>query len=191
MLRRGFKSQCERRAVEIRKTLGLIPVNPLHAKNLAKHMGVTVWAENEIDGVGCKDLDQLVSPDADCWSALTIRMKTRHLIVYKSSQSGPRTNSVVMHELAHIMLGHDLVSAGLTEDGYLIPSNYDQNQEDEADWLGGTLLLPRPALLRIRKEGISDQKAMTEYLVSIDMLTWRIRMTGVDYQIANAKNKKR
>ncbi len=95
-----------------------------------------------------------------------------------------------MHELSHIMLGHELASAGMTEDGHLIPSNYDQDQEDEADWLGGTLLLPRPALLAIRRAELTDDQAMFEYQVSSQMLTWRFRMTGVDYQIANARKKR-
>jgi Zn-dependent peptidase ImmA (M78 family) len=96
---------------------------------------------------------------------------------------------VVIHELSHIMLGHELASAGMTEDGHLIPSNYDREQEDEADWLGGALLLPRPALLVIRRRRITDAQAMLEFQVSQKMLTWRFRMTGVDYQLANAQKK--
>ncbi len=71
-----------------------------------------------------------------------------------------------------------------------LPSNYDQDQEDEADWLGGTLLLPRPAMLAIRRTGLTDDGAMFEYQVSRQMLTWRFRMTGVDYQLANARKKR-
>lgn len=88
-----------------------------------------------------------------------------------------------MHELSHIALGHELHSASLSNDGHLIPSNYNQDQEDEADWLGGTLLLPRPALLRIRREGLSDGQAMAKFQASEEMLKWRFRMTGVDYQL--------
>ncbi len=190
MFRRGFKSQCERRAVEIRRTLSLDPTDPLHAETLARHLEITVWADNQINGVPKKDLNVLNSPEAECWSALTIRKGTHHVIVYKHSQSPPRVNSVIMHELAHIMLGHELISAGLTKEKHLIPSNYNQEQEDEADWLGGTLLLPRPALVLIRKNKIPDEVAMKEYQVSKEMLTWRIRMTGVDYQMAHARRKK-
>jgi len=96
-----------------------------------------------------------------------------------------------MHELAHIILGHELTSASLTEDGHFVPTTYDQDQEDEADWLAGTLLLPRLALLRIRRMGISDEQAIEEYSVSQQMLTWRFRMTGVDYQLQNARRKAR
>lgn len=189
MLRRGFKSQCERRSTELRKRLGLRPAEPFSAFDLADHVGVTVWSTAQVEGLGKADLVQLTETDMESWSAFTLRIRDRHLIVFNSGQSEPRVNSVVMHELSHIMLGHELASAGMTEDGHLIPSNYDQDQEHEADWLGGTLLLPRPALLAIRQKKLTDEQAMDKFQVSQQMLTWRFRMTGVDYQIANARKK--
>jgi Zn-dependent peptidase ImmA (M78 family) len=95
-----------------------------------------------------------------------------------------------MHELSHIILGHDLADAEVTDDGHLVPSNYDQDQEDQADWLGGTLLLPRPALIQIRKNELTDDQAREKYLVSHEMLRWRFRMTGVDFQFANLNAKR-
>ncbi len=95
-----------------------------------------------------------------------------------------------MHELSHIILGHELTSASLTADGHFVPTTYDQDQEDEADWLAGTLLLPRPALLKIRSLALTDGQARSTYQVSDQMLKWRLRMTGVDYQIANARKRR-
>ena len=74
----------------------------------------------------------------------------------------------------------------LLDDGSLVPGNFDQEQEDEADWLAGTLLLPRPALMSIRERYLVDSEACREYGVSQDMLNWRIRMTGIDYQLARS-----
>lgn len=190
MLRRGFKSQCERRSTEIRRSLGLSANSPLSAFKLADVNGVTVWGANEVKGLDPIDLKQLTEIDRESWSAFTLRVNMHNLIVFNPAQSRPRLNSVVMHELAHILLGHELTSAGMTEDGHLIPTNYEQNQEHEADWLGGTLLLPRPALLKIRYHNLSDETAMETFMVSEQMLKWRFRMTGVDYQIANARKKR-
>ena len=125
------------------------------------------------------------------WSAFTMRVGTEHLVVFNSAQSPPRINSVLMHELAHITLGHELHDAQVSDDGHLIPSNYNQDQEDEADWLGGTLLLPRPALLKIRWQNLTDVQAMELYQASEDMLKWRFRMTGVDYQLGHLKSRTR
>ncbi len=190
MLRRGFKSQCERRSTELRKRLERGPADPLSAVDLANHVGVTVWSAAQVEDLSAGDLDQLANKDNDSWSAFTLRVGGQHLIVFNPGQSDPRINSVAMHELSHIMLGHELASAGITEEGHLIPSNYNQDQEDEADWLGGTLLLPRPALLAIRRTRQTDDQATIKYQVSRQMLTWRFRMTGVDYQIANARRRR-
>lgn len=190
MFRRGFKSQCERKAVEIRKSLDLAPISPLSATDYACKLGITLWKERDVRELGQEDLFQLTHQDPESWSAFVLRIRQRYLIVYNSAQSRPRINSVIMHEIAHITLGHELTSAGLSADGHLIPTVYDQSQEDEANWLAGTLLLPRPALLDMRREGLSDQDAMHHFLVSEDMLTWRLRMTGVDYQMANARRRR-
>lgn len=183
--RRGFKSQCERRAVEIRKDLGLSKFDPLNAFRLAQHFGISVWSTKEIEGLSPEDNQNLTIEDNDSWSALTIQIGINNLIIYKAGQSSFRTNSVVMHEISHIILGHELADAFQLDDGTFVPSNYNQDQEEEANWLAGTLLLPRPLLLNVRRKKMSNQNVSEEYGVSQDMLTWRIRMTGVDYQIRN------
>lgn len=189
MLRHGFKAQSERRSVEIRKRFGLQSDAPLNARQVAAAYGIVVWTEADIEGVSHDDLVQLTVTDPDSWSAFTMRVGEKHLIVVNSSQSTPRQNSVIMHELSHILLGHELTSAGLTAEGHFVPTSYDQDQEDEADWLAGTLLLPRPALLRIRSLGLTDSQAQASYQVSDQMLKWRLRMTGVDYQLYNARKR--
>lgn len=148
-----------------------------------------VWNEKDIQGLSELDVRQLTQKDPESWSAFTMRVEDRHLIVYNSTQSSARQNSVVMHELAHITLGHELTSASVTEDGHFVPTTYDQDQEHEADWLAGALLLPRPALLKIKFNNMIDDVAMDYFKVSNQMLTWRFRMTGVDYQIGATRNR--
>jgi len=185
--RRGFKSQCERRSVEFRRHLGLQPTDALSADDLATHLGVTVWSVNQVDGLNANDEQVLTDENDDSWSALTMRIGTDDLVIYKPVRSIGRHNNVIMHELAHIILGHELADACMLEDGSLVPGNFSQDQEDEADWLAGTLLLPRPSLLAIRAQRLSDQDACSRYLVSREMLNWRIRMTGVDYQLSRRR----
>jgi Zn-dependent peptidase ImmA (M78 family) len=187
LFKRGFKSQCERRSVELRKTFGLQPYEPLLAMEVAKKSGVIVWTEQEIQGLSERDVKQLTATDPDSWAAFTMRFQDKHLIVYNSTQSPPRQNSVVMHEMAHILLGHELTSAFVTDEGYFVPVMYNVDQEEEADWLAGTLLLPRPALLSIRYRNLDNSTASEHFKVSSQMLTWRFRMTGVDYQINSAR----
>lgn len=187
--RRGFKSQCERRSVEIRKQMGIGQSEPLSADLLAEFMGITVWSTNMVDDIPAPDLATLNDEADDSWSAITMRVNASHLVLYKPVSSNGRRNSVIMHELSHIILGHELANACVLEDGSLVPGNFSQDQEDEADWLGGTLLLPRPALLSIRKGRLTDALACERYMVSREMLTWRFRMTGVDYQLGRARRR--
>jgi Zn-dependent peptidase ImmA (M78 family) len=165
------------------------PIDPLSAAHVAQHYQVTVWSPREIDGVPSDDLKQLLEAGSSEWSAFTLRIGERHLIVANTAQSERRQNSVVMHELAHIILGHELHSATITGAGHFVVSNYNQDQEDEAAWLGGTLLLPRPALLWMRRYGLSDDAAASHFGVSPDLLKWRIRTTGIDYQLSAADRR--
>lgn len=183
----GFKSQCERRSVEFRKRFGLAETDALPADKLAKELRVTVWSTTDIIGILPGTMDVLNDGTDQSWSALTMRLGPNHLIVHKPVASRGRRNNVVMHELSHIILGHELAQACLLEDGSLVPGSFDQLQENEADWLAGTLLLPRPALLSIRKRHLTDSDACDELLVSAEMLNWRMKMTGVDYQLAHSR----
>lgn len=183
MMRRGFKSQCERQSVEIRRQLGLSPSDPLSGNDLAQKQGVVVWSAKDIEKLPEDQLAQLLGPGRHEWSGFTIRLGERHLIVLNPTQSMRRQNSVITHELAHIMLGHRLADALITAGGHLVPTTYDSEQEEEAAWLGATLLLPRPALLTMRYRRMGDEDAATYFGVSLDLLQWRIRMTGIDYQL--------
>jgi len=91
-----------------------------------------------------------------------------------------------MHELSHLLIGHSPVRVDISQNGALLLNTYDKKQEDEAAWLSGCLLLPREALLLIRKRRMTLQAAAREYEVSLRMLNYRMGVTGVDYQIARA-----
>jgi Zn-dependent peptidase ImmA (M78 family) len=164
--------------------MGRQPIDPLRAVDVADHYNVIVWSPHDIDGVPDTDLQHLLTAGSQEWSGFTLRIGNSHLIVANSAQSDRRQNSVVMHELAHIMLGHQLVTVTVTGAGYFVPSTFNQDQEDEAAWLGGTLLLPRPALLWMRRRQMPDEDAATYFGVSPDLLKWRIRMTGIDFQLS-------
>ncbi len=186
--RHGFKSQCERRAVEYRKQLGLNNTAPLSAEVLAQHLGVTVWSTDDITQLSANDVAVLNDERDDSWSALTMRVGTSNLVLFKPVSSSGRRNNVIMHELSHIILGHELAEACILEDGSLVPGNFNQDQEDEADWLAGTLLLPRPALMAIQSRRTPQHVACELYQVSAEMLTWRTRMTGVAYQMKRRRS---
>ncbi|CAJ2772348.1 Domain of uncharacterised function (DUF955) [Burkholderia pseudomallei] len=63
---------------------------------------------------------------------------------------------------------------------------YDKEQEEEADWLAGVLLLPRDALVHVKRQGMTDEDVITNYGVSKRMYTYRVSMTGVSRQFRSA-----
>jgi len=57
-----------------------------------------------------------------------------------------------------------------------------KQQEAEADWLAGCMLLPRDALVTIKQRRIAPEDAAQVYGVSRAMLKYRLAITGVNYQ---------
>jgi hypothetical protein len=98
---RGFKSWCENTAVLQRKALGLQPEDPLDAYVLSQHLGIDVWNAEEVPGVDQVSLAVLLREDPDSWSAITLSIGSRDLVILNSAHSGGRPASNLMHELAH------------------------------------------------------------------------------------------
>lgn len=183
MFNRGFKSWCEQVAAKERQSLGLRPVDPLEPRQLAQKLGIGVRTPDEIPGLDSACVQRLVHEDPDSWSAVTIAEGARAVIILNPSHSKARASSDLMHELAHILIGHKPARVDVAEDGSLLLHLYDKKQEDEASWLAGCLLLPRQAVLDIFARGLDRPLAARTYGVSMDMLTFRIGVTGVEYQM--------
>ncbi len=173
MFERGFKSWCERVAITQRRELNLQPTDSLNARRLATHLGVIVWTADQVPELEPQYLNVLTKEDPDSWSAVTLCTGSRDLIIVNSIHSEGRLASDIMHELAHIILGHEPARVEVSKDGFLILSTYNKEQEEEAKWLSGCLLLPREALLLIRRLGLRPETAAAKYGVSVPMLTFR------------------
>lgn len=182
MFKRGFKAWCERIAVEKRSELGLSSIDPLPPSELADLIGVKVWKPADIPNVPSDCLRKLLHDDPDSWSAVTLRLPNVDLIIVNSAHSAPRQASDLMHELAHILLGHNPTRVDVTEQGHLLLRTHDHQQEEEANWLAGSLLLPRPSLVNILRNGGISIEVARSFGVSMDMLTYRYRITGVEVQ---------
>lgn len=188
MLIRGFKTKCENVSAEIRKKLDLDKSDPLSPEALAKYLGVYLLKPTEIENLSEQSRLQLLSKDKNSWSAVTISYLGTDLIAYNPTHSPWRYSSDIMHELSHIILAHkpsQIVILSL--DSQIALRDYNQDLEEEATWLSGCLLLPREALLSIKKSGMSNKAACFKYSVSMDLLTFRMNKTGVNYQIKVAK----
>lgn len=179
MFKRGFKTWCENIAAVQRKALALQPFDALDPFQFAKHLGVEVWMADNVPGLDAVSKKILLEQDSDSWSAVTLSEGKKDLIILNPTQTGGRLISNLMHELAHIVIGHSPARVDVSEDGYLMLSTFDKTQEDEAIWLCGCLLLPREALLNIRRRNVSFYEVKKIYGTSKDMFDYRMKVTGV------------
>lgn len=187
MFERGFKAWCERYSVEKRQALGLPAHAPIDARALAVHLGVRVWTPSDVPGLSAEAIAVLLRNDgttASDWSAVTLVVGSKVVVILNSSHSPARQASDLTHELAHRIRGHEAKEVNVSPDGFMLLSSYEKAEEEEADWLSGSLLLPREALAFIKRRGLDAATACAEYGVSSRMLQYRVSMTGINRQYA-------
>jgi len=184
-VRRGFKAQAERTAAAARNALGLRPNAPIDPWSYAAHLNVRVLDFSQL-GLPTRAVSQLTVVDGDSWSAMTLQIDRTFAIVLNPAHAITRQRNDLMHELAHIQLGHTPARVEVSETGLLLLSDYSDEQEQEADWLAASLLLPRDVLVQLRSAGRSAADIASCYGVSEALCAWRLRMTGVDVQIRRA-----
>lgn len=188
-MRYGFKASAERTSKAIRAELQLAPGAALCPWELAKHLGIIVLNFSELP-IPANDVDQLTQIDPGSWSGLTIKAHGFSAVILNPTHSKPRQRNDLMHEVAHIHLGHVPNRVDTTSDGLLLVSDFSRDLEEEADWLAACLLVPREALLAGRRAGHSVAQICSEYGISRPLCEWRLRMTGVDRQLESSKAKR-
>lgn len=182
-LDRGFKAWAERTATSIRAELGLSAVAPLQPAHLAEHLEVVLWTCAEVPGITPDILQQLAVNDPWGWSAVTVAVQGRVIVVYNDRKSSGRQASDITHELAHVILSHEPATVILSESIDLSMRTFDQKQEDEANCLAWALLLPRDALFEARKGRLPVARIATEFGVTETLVQYRLRTTGIDVQL--------
>lgn len=177
-------------SVAARQQLGINPLGPLDPMLYAKHVGVHILTFDELS-LPLKARRQLLEVDHTSWSGMTIRESGHVGVLVNPTHSPERQASTMMHELSHVVLKHVPVRIDISAAGILLISEYSEDDEDEADWLSGALLLPRDALKHYREQGWAPTKIATHFCVSSQMYEWRIRMTGIEIQMRRAKASSR
>lgn len=165
--------------------MGLHAYAKLDPWQYADSLGVVVVGADQLD-LPAQHADQLLRVDESAWSGLTLSEGRQTMVVLNTAHGAARQCSTLMHELSHIRLGHIPASVQLSRTGMLLLSDYGDDQEDEADWLMGALLLPRQALLHHRRQGSDTPEIAKIFGVSEELCVWRLRMTGVNAQLRYA-----
>jgi Zn-dependent peptidase ImmA (M78 family) len=181
-VRYGFKAQAERISLSARQELGLAPMAPIDPWLYAAAIGVVVLEFSTL-GLDQKHCHQLLDADSDSWSGLTLKEGQVHFIVVNPTHPRGRQANTLVHELAHIQLNHLPGRVDISDSGLMLLSDYPDDQEQEADWLAAAILLPRDGIFKYRSQGWTAELIAREYGVSMQLVEWRLRMTGVETQI--------
>lgn len=179
---KGFKNTCETASLQMRRKLDLKETDPLDPYLLAEYLKIKVITPRNIPGLTDDKLGILLNNDTDSWSAATLVSNGRSLIILNSSHSIARSSSDLMHEISHILLGHRPSEIAVTQDRLLMLNIFNPDQESEASWMAGCLLLPRDILILIKRKGWNPQIVKSIYKVSEQMLNYRLGVTGVNSQ---------
>lgn len=183
-MKRGFKTEAERRAQRLRLDMGL----PAHARvppaALAEHLNIQVVLADTL--VNRADLEELERLQPGAFSAATFQLPAGPVIVTNPVGASPgRTNSDLAHELAHVLLQHAIRTVERV--GTWTFFTCDPEQEQEANWLAGCLLLPRPLLLAAATAGKDAATVAAENQVSDQMASYRLNTSGVLLQVARRR----
>lgn len=185
---RGFKAEAERTALELRSELRIGVSGKLEPLRLAEHLQVPVLSIEDIRYANRAALEHFLhGRGREEFSAAALHVgRYRRIILVNPAHSDARQASNLCHELAHVILGHD--SEGpVGDDG---TRNWDHRQEDEADWMGGCLLIPAQAAEASARRGEDDAMVASRFGVSLSMATMRMNTTGAR-RIAERAHRRR
>lgn len=184
LFERGFKSWSDNVSVAIRNRLNLKKHEALSPYELAMYIGVKIIIPKDIPGLSKETMEFLTSSKGDEWSAVTIQNDTVKIIVTNPLHSERRRANTLMHELSHIIRRHTSSQVYINEMGITF-RNFDKLQEAEADWLAGSLLLPRSVLIYCHFKKYSIEEACQIYGVSKSLFIYRMNKSAVKKQFKN------
>lgn len=170
-LSRRFRQFSEERGIALRHQLGLQAFDPLPARQLARELKVELFSPQQLgEGLSAESLADLLASDA--WSAITVTTEPP-MVLYHPLHAPTRFESNVMHELAHLVLGHrpeNLTSWSILYTG----RTYSARQEDEAAYLGACLQVTRVGIDWANGEGLCLCQAAEHFVASWDMMRFRL-----------------
>ena len=168
----ALRRQCEAIATERRALLGLHAFDRLRADDLARDLGAIVHYPHTLPDFEPHHVATLLASDQ--WSGALIRREPP-FIVLNPRHSLARRESDLMHELAHVLLGHAMVHFDPKTD---LPARRPEDEE-EACYLGGCLQIPRRGLLWALQCGMTVPQVAAHFGASEDMVVYRSRVTRV------------
>lgn len=173
--RRGFKTEAAALAKEIRLELSLQPRDPLDPITLAAHLAVPLMPLTAMRDAAPEAVEHFCRVERGVFSAVTVFAGTERLIVYNDQHAPTRQASTIVHELSHALLLHPPHAALDAGTGCRV---WNDEIENEANYLAGVLLVTDIAAVHIVRTAMPIEDAARTYGVSRQMITYRINVSG-------------
>lgn len=144
----------------------------LPASVLAQYLQATIFTPETVPNAEIEQVKRLCN--SDNWSAIIV-CKNPLWIVHNSRHAPTRQESNLMHEFAHVILKHEMVSCDPKTEQPLRR----QQDEDEAVFLGGCLQIPRRGLLWAVQKKMTFAQIALHFNASEEMVKFRTNVTGI------------
>jgi hypothetical protein len=172
---------------EERAELGLSPTDPFDPYALADAHGIPVYTLGNLRrfGISIEAFGHFTVNDSSAWSAALLPLGTARIIIENESHSLVRRRSNIAHELGHFLLEHPFDDMILGEDH---KRQFNQQQEKEAKFMSGELLIPLVAVARLAVDGWDNARVAAAYLVSPQFA--QMQMKGQRVRAQRAADKR-
>jgi Zn-dependent peptidase ImmA (M78 family) len=188
-LERGFKAWAERTSLAFRRELEVSIHEPLPPHKLAEYLGIKLMTPHDIPNLPKDVLEQLLDHDPNGWSGVGIQIDGKGVVIYNPRNSLGRQSSDITHELSHNILEHQPATIIYSENLDMAMRSFNAKQEDEANCLAWSLLLPRDGLVKAKQNKWAVEEIANHYGVSKTLVTFRLNTTGIEAQF-KARNKR-
>jgi hypothetical protein len=174
--RKGFtQSRAEEIALELRDEVGVPFDGVLDPLLVAALLAVPVLTLHELVGVDRDIAFFTKGPGKGVFSAATIHLdRFRRGIIVNPAHSATRTVNSVCHEVGHLVLEHAPEAPLSLDHG----RSWNGEQEKQADYLAGALLIPRDAAHQAARLGLTNAEVAAQFGVSVALATMRMNKTG-------------
>ncbi|MEU6641290.1 ImmA/IrrE family metallo-endopeptidase [Saccharomonospora sp. NPDC046836] len=184
-LRRGFKAEAKRLALDVRQEMGVAVFAPLDPYALAELYGIEIHDLSD-PTLPVEAVRHFTGPAAGAFSGALLAVGTGRVILENHVHDRNRRRSTIAHEMAHVLLEHEF-EVLLT--GRDVCRSSSSEIELEAAELSGELLLPSDAARMAAFRGWTDRSVAGYFRISESMARWRLNATGARRIAQRAKAK--
>lgn len=173
-------------AQEERAGLGLGAIDPFDPYALAREHGIVVYSLADLRefGLGAAAFGHFTACNSAAWSAALVPLGQGRIIIENESHALVRRRSNIAHELGHYLLEHPFDDVIFGEDH---KRQFNEQQEKQATFMAGELLIPLAAAERMAFGGWDNARVAAAYGVSEQFAQMQMKGQRVRAQRAAQK----